>query len=147
MIQEHRYLNVLDKCPINVCMYRFEQLISLDQIEITENLLLRTKFIPSMREIYHVRVSVHKNPKMMDLDTREKLRHNYNVAKKIFLSLRPDLESQNLPGPALPGNIMTRKDFNACIDFIDKEYTTKKGQFVQQFNTVMNLIITPDRRN
>ena len=147
MITEAPYLNKPDASIFNVSVYRGENIMKFDRFEIQSDLMVHLLEDPSLREQYHVRVAIHRNPKMMNPAAKERLRKNYTVAKAVLWSLRPELEKQHIPGIALPGNIMTSKDFHSALEIIDDEYTVRKNDDPYQFNTVMNLIIKTNKRD
>lgn len=143
---EYPYLNQ-DECSI-FCVSVYHGLIMMkpNRFEITPELMVRLNDIPSLRSTFHVRFAVHKNPKYISARARERLRNNYAVAKQVFWSLFPRLQQMNLPGPSLPGNLMSHKDFAKCIDIIDNEYSNVKNGDAYQFNTVMTLLVEANRR-
>jgi len=144
---EYPYLCKLDRSIFNVCVYRFENLLDFDRVEVDSNLMVRLKYTPSLRDMYHVRISVHKNPVMLNQEAKDRLRNNYTVAKQVIEALKPDIHTRLVIGPPLPGNVMTRKDFNNALELIDDEITRNKTNSVYQFNTVMSLLIGAGNRN
>jgi len=139
---EYPYLCKLDQSIFNVSVYRFSNLITFDQIEVDQNLMVKFKFDPSLREVYHVRFAIHKNPIMLNAAAKERLKNNYDVAKQCFLALKPNLKIGN----PLINTIMTNKDFNNALESIDDDITMNKSDNRYQFNTVMSLMIQNTRK-
>lgn len=147
MKTEYQYLHIPGQSVINVSVYKFENMMNPDNVSVTSDLMVTLNNIPSLRDVFHVRVGVCRNPKLLSPTAKERLRNNYIAAKQILTALSPKLNSNNAFGISLPGNVMTRKDFSSVLEELDNEFTLQKSNTIYQHNTVMSLFIGAGRRN
>lgn len=144
---EYQYVNKPGQSIINVSVYRFENMMHSSNFSVTPDLIVTLNDVPSLRDVFHVRVGICRNPKLLSATAKERLRNNYVAAKQILTALSPKLDVAKAFGVALPGNVMTRKDFTSALEYLDDEFTLQKSNTIYQHNTVMSLFIGAGRRN
>ena len=147
MRSEYQYIHIPGQSVINVSVYRFENMMHSNNFAVTPDLIVRLVNVPSLRDVFHVRVGICRNPKLLSPTAKDRLRNNYVAARQILTALSPKLEATNAFGISLPGNVMTRKDFSAALEHLDDEFTLQKSNTIYQHNTVMSLFVNAGRRN
>lgn len=142
---EVSWLTKLGMSAFHISVYRNKLLMDTSLFEITPDLMVRFKQPMSMRDIYHVRIALFERPALLTQDAKLRLRNNCSVARKIFLSLKPSLETDGYLKVCLPGNYMSHDDFKDAAGEIDRAHDPRFNGQVYQFNTVMNLYVTAKR--
>lgn len=138
---EVNWMTKLGLSIFNVMVFRNDYPISKDDFVVTPDLVVRLKKTPNLRDTYHVRLALYQRPSLLSNDARERLRNNCSVARKIFLSLKADLEATGFLKTCSPSNYMLRKDFDDVSQEIDRYFNPKRSQQLYNFNTVMSLFV------
>lgn len=142
---ETNWLTRMGTSIFNVMVYRNEYPLQRDHYEVTPDLMVRLVNPPSLRDTFHVRLSLYQRPRLLPAEAKERLRNNCSLTRKLFLALKPSLEQDGFLPSCMVGNYMSRKEFDRAADELDRHFDSKRTQQIYQFNTVMILFVDSTR--
>lgn len=145
METEYEWMTKLGLSIFNVMVYRNEFPLQKDKYEIDSDLTVKLVDPPSLRDTFHVRLSLFQRPSLLPTVAKDRLRNNCALTRKLLLTLRPSLEKDGFLDACMIGNYMSRESFNKACDEIDRYFDTKRTKQNYNFNTVMSLFIDSSR--
>lgn len=111
----------------NVSLYQWGTMLPPTAITIDNNLKVTTTFDPDLRQNYHLRLSILRDPSKLVPRGSTALQGNCGAAIKIFDSLDPTLKAKGLlPSCIVPGNWLPKPGLQQVTDSLNSG-TISKG--------------------
>ena len=127
--------------PFNVVVYQNDIAMSRDSYYLNDNLEVVLNSDPDPRAIYRVRLSYFDRPRLLPTAAKDNMRKNACATKLLFQAMKPSLVPDGLMPAEMPGNYISRVEFDRVADLIDQNYDSRNNNQVYQFNTVMVLFV------
>jgi hypothetical protein len=147
MRTEYQWMTKLGMSIFHLMVYRNEFPLQRDQYTIDSDLMVSLVEPPSLRDTFHVRLSLYQRPNLLPTEAKDRLRNNCALTRMLLTALRPNLEQEGFLPTCMVGNYMSRREFDRAALEIDKYFDTKRTQQLHQFNTVMILFVDSSRTN
>lgn len=142
MRTEYQWMTKLGMSIFNIMVYRNEYPLQKDHYTIGSDLMVRLVNPPSLRDTFHVRLSLFQRPRLLPKEAKDRLRNNCTLTRKIFSVLKPSLEKDGFLPECMIGNYISKKEFDRTTDEIDRHFDVKRNQQIYQMNTVMTLFVS-----
>jgi hypothetical protein len=145
MRTEYQWMTKLGMSIFNIMVYRNGLPLHKDLYEIDSSLMVKLVENPSLRDVFHVRLSLYQRPQLLPTEAKDRLRNNCTLTRMLLLALRPNLEKDGFLPVCMIGNYIAKKDFDRAAFEIDRYFDTKRNQQNYQFNTVQILFVDSSR--
>jgi hypothetical protein len=139
MRTEYQWMTKLGLSIFHLMVYRNEFPLQRDQYTVGSDLMVKLVEPPSLRDTFHVRLSLYQRPSLLPTEAKDRLRNNCTLTRMLLTALRPSLERDGFLPACMVGNYISKKDFDKAAYEIDRYFDTKRTSQQYQFNTVMIL--------
>lgn len=144
--QEHADLGTDYGTIFGLQLYRGIDRLPSGTLSVDADLNVRSTIDLSLRQYYHVRLSLLTDMSALPQHVWDRLRENGPALSIILAAVNPNV-STLLPAPnLLGGKYMPRDYLSKAIDIIDRARLSKSDQQIRQFNTVMTLFVQANMR-
>lgn len=131
----------------HVSLYRNLDLLPHTALEVDFNLNVKATRLLSLRNYYHVRLSMVTDLRQMDRDALDRARSHGSALIEILKAIDPSLESRGLLPPVNKQNYITRADLEQVVRVIERAYRQTDSSTIKQFNTVQTLFVKASLHN
>lgn len=144
MKKEAQYLTKYRYSILNVAVYKNEVMMEPSQYLVDANLMVKFRDAQSLRDTFHVRLSVYQRPRLLTDAAKTRMRNDCAASYELFKALDPTV-FERIEYVCLPSDYLTRDTFNQVAHDLDGRFDTQRTQAAYQFNTVMTLFVTANR--
>jgi hypothetical protein len=128
-------------------LYKNEALLSDRLVQVNSALDVTATQALSIRDYFHVRLSLVTDLSLLSADAKERLRNNGGVFLKLVDALDSNLKNTDCWPRILSGNYISRADFECVVDCLNPVTISQGNRQVYQHSTVMTLFIDAHRSN
>jgi hypothetical protein len=125
----------------HVSLYRNLDLLPHGALEVDFNLNVKSTRLLSLRNYYHVRLSLVTDLRQVDRDGLDRARSHGSALVEILKTIEPSLEERNLLPPVNKHNYITRTDLEKVLRELERGYRQTDSGTIKQFNTVQTLFV------
>jgi len=139
--EQYRKLTVRGQAPIQVELYKNNEVAPEHGVTVDATLQVRTAQPLDDRSIYHLRVSLCTNLKLLSAVGRKSLMNYPKACMLVLQTLDPKLEEKGLLPKVLGGTYIPPRQFDAAADEINRGLLTKRGVLEPVMKTVGTFFI------
>jgi hypothetical protein len=119
MVGEAPYMTTVGKSIFSLTLYRGEIMMGGDVISVDGNLDVTSAYPLDLRQVYHVRLSIHYDLLVIDVAAQRRMQQHCAAANKIILALDGRIKLR----PGLPvcsaNDVMSRSDYFSMNQYIN----------------------------